>query len=330
MTKSSRRRILLAPLALAAMLPFGGIAQAASDWPGNRPMRLIVPYSAGGVTDVAARLVAEKLGARLGTTIVVENRSGASGLIGMNAVAASEPDGYTVGISSISALSLTPHLNEMPFDAKTDIQPVVSIMYTPCLVLATPSFKANTFQEMLDYAKAKPGEVRWSSPGQGSLAHIMLEQISAQANVTFNHIPYRDFGQQISDTQGGRLELSTINPSKAIMEMVRTGKMRPIAIGANERMEELPEVPTLAELGFAEANRTSIFGMFAPAGVPQPIVDRLASEITQILAEPEMRTKLLNMGNYPTGGSSADFVKTINDESETNARIIKAANITLQ
>ena len=293
-------------------------------------MRLIVPYPPGGVTDVAARLIADRLGTRLGTTIVVENRSGAAGLIGMDAIAKSEPDGYTVGISSISALTLTPHLSKMPFDAKTDIQPVVGIMSTPGMLLATPSFPVKTFQEMLDYAKAKPGEIRWSTPGQGSLGHIMLEQIKAQAGVNINHIPYRGSGQQINDALAGLLEIANINPSQAIMELVRAGKMHPIAIGAKARMEALPDVPTLAELGFPEANRSSVFGMFAPAGTPHPIVDKLASEVNNVLKEPDLRAKLLNMGNYPTGGTSAEFVASINEESASNARIIKAANIQLQ
>ena len=271
------------------------------------------------------------LGPRLGTTVVVENRSGAAGLIGMDAVAKAEPDGYTVGVSSISALTLTPHLSDkMPFNPKTDIEPVVGIDSTPVMLLATPTFPVKNFEEMLQRAKAEPGAVRWSTSGQGSLGHIVLEQIKAKAGVDINHIPYRGSSQQTNDALAGLLEVASINPSQSIMELVKEGKMRPLAIGAKTRMDALPDVPTLAELGYTEANRSSVFGMFAPAGVPQAIIDKLATEVTQVLAQPDLRTKLLEMSNVPMGGTSAEFISAINEESESNARIIKAADIRLQ
>jgi len=291
---------------------------------------MIVAYPPGGVTDVVARLVADRLGPRLGTVVVVENRSGAAGLIGMDSIAKATPDGYTLGVSSVSTLTLTPHLSKMPFDPAHDIEPVVSLVSTPVMLLGTPILKAKTFQELLDQAKAQPGAVRWSTSGQGSLGHIVLEQIKAKAGVDITHIPYRGSSQQLNDALAGLLEVASINPSEAIMVQVREGKMRPLAIGSSARMEALPDVPTLAELGYTEANRSSVFGMFAPAGTPKAIVDKVAAEVTQVLAQQDLRAKLLNMGNIPTGGTQDAFIKAIKEESESNARIIKSANIRLE
>jgi len=328
MTILTQRRAALAALCLSALLPLSTHAQSA--WPGGRPIRVIVPYPAGGVTDSVARLIADRLGPRLGTSVLVDNRPGAAGLIGMDMLAKAAPDGYTIGITSISTLTLTPHLSKMPFDAARDIQPVVNIVYAPMVLLASPIYKAPDFRAMLADAKAHPEAIRWSTSGQGSLGQIVLEQIKLAAGVDITHIPYKGSSQQFSDAVGGQLEMVSINASQTLLLQVRAGKLRPLAVGANARLEAMPDVPTLAELGFAQANRMTVLGMFVPAHTPAPVVARLNAEVNRLLAEPAVRKLLLDMDNVPSGGTTAEFEQSIASESADNARIIKSANIRLQ
>ncbi len=320
---SLSRRSLLAALSTLA-LPLA--AQPA--WPA-KPVRIIVAYPAGGVSDVIARLLGERLAAQLGQPVVVENRAGASGTIGMDAVAKAAPDGYTLGFSAISPLVLSPHLGKLPFDPLKDIAPVASVMYSPVLLLATPAAHARDFGQLLAAARARPGEIRWATSGPASLGNIMLEQLQAAANVQFTHVPYKGGGQQITDALGGQFEVLSVNPAPALMQYVKTGKLRPLAVGAPTRLEALPNVPTLGELGYPDANLTSVFGLFAPAGLPRAVLEQLNAEINKALALPDVRSRLVGSENVPTGGSARDFARHIAAESESNARIIKAAGIKL-
>jgi tripartite-type tricarboxylate transporter receptor subunit TctC len=320
LTSLSRRSLLAALSTLA--LPLA--AQPA--WPA-KSVRMLVAYPPGGVSDAIARLLAEKLATQLGQPVIVENRAGASGTIGMDAVAKAAPDGYTVGFSAISPLVLSPHLGKLPFDAMKDIVPVASVMYSPVLLLATSATAARDFRELLAAARSRPGALRWATSGSGSLGHIMLEQLQAAAKVQFTHVPYKGGGQQITDALGGQFELLSINTGPAVMQQVKAGKLRALAVGAPTRIETLPNVPTLAELGYPAADLTSVFGIFAPAGVPKPVQERLNAEINKTLLLPDVRSRLVASDNVPTGGSAAEFARHIAVESESNGRIIKAAGI---
>ena len=317
-----RRYLLVA--AAAAALAGGAVAQPA--WP-SRPIRLVVAYPPGGVSDVVARALADKLASSLGQPVVVENKAGASGSIGLDAVAKAAPDGYTLGFSAISPLALNPHLGKSPFDPAKDIVPVASVMVSPVLLLATPATDAKDFNALLAGARARPGAVRWATSGPASLGHIMLEQLKAAARVDITHVPYKGGGQQMNDALSGQFEVLSTNASGAVMQHIQAGKLRPLAVGAPARLETLPAVPTLAELGFASANLSSVFGVFAPAGTPPAVLQRLNAEINQALAQPDLRARLVASDNLPTGGSAADFARQIATESEHNARIIQAAAI---
>ena len=301
-------------------------AAAAQGWP-TKPVRIIVAYPAGGVSDVVARLLADKLAGPLGQPVIVENRAGASGTIGIDAVAKAAPDGHTIGFSAISPLVLSPHLGKLPYDPAKDIAPVASVMYSPVLLAGTSASDARTLGDLLAAARARPGSVRWATSGSASLGHIMLEHLQSGAKVQFTHVPYKGGGQQITDALGGQFELLSVNTSPALMQHVKAGKLRALAVGAPARLEALPDVPTLAELGHPAANLTSVFGIFAPTGVPQPVMERLNAEINKALAQPDVRAKLVGSDNVPTGGSAADFARQIAAESANNARIIKAAGI---
>jgi tripartite-type tricarboxylate transporter receptor subunit TctC len=316
------RRATLAALASSAVVPL----HAQQAWP-SRPVRIVVAYPAGGVSDAVARALADKLAPVLGQPVVVENKAGASGSIGLDAVAKSAPDGSVFGFAAVSPLTLNPHIGKSLFDPAKDLLPVVSVMYSPVLLLATPASNAKDLRDLLTAARARPGAVRWSTSGPASLGHVMLEQLKAAAKVDITHIPYKGGGQQITDALGGQFEVLSVNTGPTITGHVKSGKLRPLAVGAPARLESLPNVPTLGELGFAAANLTSTFGLFAPAGTPAAVVDRMNAEVNKLLATADIRSKLVASDNVPTGGPAADFARVIAQESESNARIVKAAGI---
>ncbi|MCT9809309.1 tripartite tricarboxylate transporter substrate binding protein [Acidovorax sp. Be4] len=325
MTNSLRRSWLAA--GVLAVLPMVTWAQPQA-WPA-RPIRVVVSYPAGGVSDVVARALGDKLTAQLGQPIVVENKAGAGGAIGLDQVAKSNPDGYTLGFSAISPLALSPHLGKLPFDPAKDLIPVASVMYSPVLLLGTKRNTAKDFGQLMAQAKSDPGSVRWATAGLASLGHIMLEQIAYTAKVDITHIPYKGGGQQLNDALSAQFEVLSTNAGPAVMQHIKAGTLKALAVGAPQRLASLPDVPTLAELGHASANVTSLFGIFAPAGTPAAIVDRLNTEINKALASPDLQAKLAATDNVPTGGKAAAFARQIAEESQSNARIIRAAKIQL-
>jgi tripartite-type tricarboxylate transporter receptor subunit TctC len=314
-----------APLLAALGLMLASAAVSAQVVP--KTIRLVVAYPSGGVSDVVARALADKLAAQLGSTLVVENKAGASGTIGMDAVAKAAPDGATLGFSAISPLVLNPHLGRSPFDPIKDIAPVASVMYSPVLLLATPATGMRDLRSLLDDARARPGAVRWATSGQASLGHIVLEQLRAAARVDITHIPYKGGGQQLNDALGGQFEVLSTNAGPTVSAQIQTGRLRPLAVGAPARLDTLPKVATLAELGYPAANLSSQFGVFAPAGTPAILIEKYNVEINKALASPDLRAKLLATDNVPTGGRADTFADEIASEYASNGKIVKAAGI---
>ena len=327
MSQTSRRQFL-ALSAAPGLLPAFSWAQspASPSWP-TRPVRLLVAYPPGGVSDVVARLLAERLQGPLGQPVVIENKAGASGAIAMDAVAKAAPDGYTLGFSAISPLTLSPHLGKLPYDPAHDLLPVVNVMASPVLLLATPGSGLADFAGLLAQARKQPGQVRWATAGQASLGHIMLEQLRAAAQVDITHVPYKGGGQQMTDALSGQFEVLSTNASAAVLQHVKSGRLQPLAVGAASRLEALPKVPTLAELGYHAANLASQFGLLAPARTPAAVVERINAEVNRVLAQPDVRSRLLASENLPAGGKASDFARLIAQESEANARIIRQAGI---
>jgi len=317
----------LRPAALVAALGLMLASVAAPAQVVPKTIRLVVAYPSGGVSDVVARALADKLAAQLGSTLVVENKAGASGTIGMDAVAKAAPDGATLGFSAISPLVLNPHLGRSPFDPIKDIAPVASVMYSPVLLLATPATGMRDLRSLLDDARARPGAVRWATSGQASLGHIVLEQLRAAAQVDITHIPYKGGGQQLNDALGGQFEVLSTNAGPTVSAQIQTGRLRPLAVGAPARLETLPKVATLAELGYPAANLSSQFGVFAPAGTPAILIEKYNVEINKALASPDLRAKLLATDNVPTGGRADTFADEIAIEYANNGKIVKAAGI---
>jgi tripartite-type tricarboxylate transporter receptor subunit TctC len=305
---------------LGVSLLAGGAAHA-QEWP-TRPVRMIVAYPPGGVSDIISRALAERLAASLGVPVVVENKAGAGGSLGMDAVAKAAPDGYTVGFSSISPLSLNPLVGRVPYDPFKDIAPVAGVMISPVVLLGTPAFKGATLADVLSQARARPGALRWATSGPATVGHLTLEQFKLAAGVDITHVPYKGGGQQQTDALGGQFELLTTNLGPALNAQIKAGRLRPLAVGSPRRLDFMPDVQTFAEAGFPKANMMSVFGVFAPAGTPPDVVRRLNAGIDAALAQPALRARLVDSDNVPTGGSPEDFARAIRSEYDNNREII--------
>jgi len=319
----TRRHWLLA----AAASSFGPATQAQNpNWP-SRPLKITVAYPPGGVSDVVARALAEQLAPRLGTAVVVENRAGASGTLGVNAVAKSPADGYSVVFSALSPLTLSPHLGTLPYDPLKDLVAVASVMYSPVLLAATPALPEADFKAMLARARQQPGRVRWATSGNGSLGHLILESISASAQINITHVPYKGGGQQITDGLGGQFEVLSVNASGPVLQHVRDGKLRILAVGAPQRLDALPNAPTLGELGFASANLSSRFGLFAAAGTPPAVLEKLNASVNAVLAQAGMRERLLAAECVAAPTSLPDFARIVTAEHQNMGTIVQTARI---
>ena len=327
--RPSRRKVLVWSAASGAWAAAFTAGAQTPTWP-PKPLKLVVAYPPGGVSDSVARVLAERLAQRLDVPVLVENKAGASGALAVNAVAKSPPDGTTLAFSALSPLTLSPHLGKPLFDPLHDIAPVCGVMASPVLLLATTATTATAvtdFKGLLTVAKAQPGALRWASSGSASLGHVMLEQLQMAAQVSFTHIPYKGGGQQITDALGAQFELLSVNSSAAVLQHIKEGKLRALAVGSPTRLESLPLVPTLAERGFAMANLSSQFGIFAPGGTPAAVLERLNVEIQAALNQPALRDRLRAAECLPLKTSVLEFSRSVAQESEAMGRIVKAARI---
>jgi tripartite-type tricarboxylate transporter receptor subunit TctC len=323
MTRPLHRRVLLGAGASFVGLAALGVsrADAASAWP-SRPVRLIVVYPPGGVSDGMARVLAEPLAQSLGVPVLIENRPGAGGSVGMDALARAAPDGHTLAFSAISPLTLHPLLARVAYDPLRAFVPVASLMRTPVLVVGTQAFTGRGFGDLIAQARAQPGAVRWASSGVATIGHLVLAQVRVQSRNDFTHIPYQGGGPQLNDALSGQFEVLSTNVAAQQLQYIESGRFQALAVGAPRRIEALPEVPTLAELGYERANRDSLFGLFASARTPQPVVQRLNAEIQRLLRGETLRLRLREAYNLPAGGSSEDFAREIALDRRRNRALV--------
>lgn len=294
---------------------------APAMWP-NRPVRLIVVYPPGGVSDGMARVLAEPLAQSLGVPVLIENRPGAGGSLGMDTLARSVPDGCTLAFSAISPLTLHPLLARVPYDPQRAFVPVASVMRTPVLVVGTPAFAGQGFGELIAQARRQPGAVRWATSGVATIGHLVLAQVRMQSRTDITHIPYQGGGPQLNDALSGQFEVLSTNVAAQQLQYIEGGRFQALAVGAPARIEALPAVPTLAELGFEKANRDSLFGIFAPARTPAAAVQRLNAEINRVLGSDAVRARLRGAYNLPAGGGSDDFAREIAADRRRNRELV--------
>ena len=320
--KTPRRSVLL--LAAAALLPLSAHAQ--DRWP-SKPIRWIAPYAAGGFADIRARKLAVDLAKNLGQPVYVENRAGAGGVVGTDAVAKAPPDGYTIGMGNLAALSVNVSLmKKLPYDPQKDLQPVVLIERSPLILTAGPGLKANTVQELIAYAKANPGKLGFGSSGIGGAHHLSGEMLKLRTGIDIVHIPYKGGAPAAADVMAGHLPMM-FEMGYAAMPSVKGGKIRALAVTSTKRLALLPEVPTMAESGLPGFESFNWQGVVAPAGTPRAIVDRLNREFNAILALPDQRDAILATASEPAGGTPEQFRDLIASETVKWAEVVKAAKI---
>ena len=291
------------------------------------PIRLVVAYPTGGPSDVVARLLAERMAAKLAVPVLVENRGGAGGSVAIDALARSAPDGQTLVFASISPLTLNPHLGKLGYDPFNDIAPVSGVMVAPVFVLATPALAARDFNDMLAQARARPGALRWATSGIATVGHLMLEQVKAKAGVDILHVPYKGGGQAVTDAIGGQFELYTVNPGPAVNAQLQANRLRLLAVAASQRLADFPVVPTLTELGQPAANLMSTFGLFAPRRVTDAVVRRIHAEVVDALARPDVRERIVKLENIPAPLAPDAFARLVRSEYDNNGRIVRDAGI---
>ncbi len=314
-------------LTLALVLPTLALAQ--DKYP-SKPVHIIVPFSAGGVADLLPRLVGAKLAEKWGQPVVVENKVGASGNIGMAAGAAAEPDGYTLVLAPAGNLTVNPTLfHNLPFDTYRDLAPVTLLAESPNLLVINPAVPARSFQDFVAYAKANPGKLNFASPGAGSGAHLAGELLNLDAGIHAVHVPYKGIAPAVNDLLGGTVQMMFAGIS-TVIQHVRNGKLVALAIAGPHRSPELPEIPTVAESGLPGFDVTSWYGIVVRAGTPPAVIDKIQRDIAEALRDPGVKAKLAALGLEPVGDTPAEFGKVIQSESRKWGDIVKKANIRVE
>jgi tripartite-type tricarboxylate transporter receptor subunit TctC len=323
MTRShpSRRQIVLAALAAvaASAAPLTATAQA---YPA-KPITIIVPFSAGGTTDILARVIGQALNKELGQSVIVDNRAGAGGNIGGALAAKAAADGYTLFMGTVGTHAINQSLyKKMPFDPVKDFAPLTRVAMVPNLLVANPAKPYKSVQELIAFAKANRGKVNFGSSGSGSSIHLSGELFNALARVDMVHVPYKGSAPAVSDLLGGQIDIMFDNLPSAIQH-VRAGKLRPLAVTTAKRSPELPDVPTIAEAGVPGYEATSWFGMFAPAATPAPVVAKLNAALVKVLADPEVKKKLAEPGAEPYSEKPEQFAEFIRKETAKWSKVVK-------
>jgi tripartite-type tricarboxylate transporter receptor subunit TctC len=294
----------------------------------SKSIRFIVPFPPGGSSDLIARAIAPRMGEKLGQPVVVENRPGAGGMIGVEAVAKAPPDGYTIGLAAAGALSSNMHLYPtMPYHPK-DLAPISMLAMIPFFLVAHPS-QASSLKELIETAKAKPGALSYGHGGQGSTMHLAGELLNMMAKVRVQAVPYKGSGPVSADVLGGQVPLGVVDVPSAIAN-VRAGKLRALAVTSKRRISAAPEVPTFEEAGLPGYEAVGWFGTVAPAGTPPEVVSKLNAEIRAALALPDIREKAVAAGAEPFANSPQEFAAFIREETRKWAEVIKAAGVKLE
>jgi len=319
------RRIPFVLLLLAVVLP----ADARAEYP-DRPVRFIVPQAAGSATDTVSRLLAAELGPILGTQVIVDDRPGAALTLGLDLLAKSAPDGYTIGMGPIGALAITRHMvKKLPYNIERDFQPIALVLRGHLLLAVSPSLPVHSVQELIAYAKANPGKLLNASSSNGSPGHVGGELFKYMTGTVIVHVPYKGGAAAIQDLIAGRVQVM-FESLNSIAPFARSGAVRALAVGSDHRSAAFPDLPTIAEAGVPGYDAGTWTGVIAPAGVPRPIVDRLNAAINKAINSPTFRARYAQIGDEPAGGSPEDFARTIAADSAKWADVVKRSGAKIE
>ena len=325
----NKRKFLTTSAALAVASLGASAAWAADKWP-QRTIRLVVPFPPGGGTDAVSRLMADKLNIGLGWTVVIDNKPGAGGNIGLDAVAKAAPDGYTIGGGHLAPLAVNPTLvpKTVNYNVKTDLAPIVLVEEAPLILNVNKDQPIKNVQDLIAMAKKDPGAITFGSSGVGGAHHLSGELFAHQAGVEMSHVPYKGGAPAATDLMAGHISMM-FEMGYAAMPAIEAGKVRPLAVTSAKRLALLPDVPTLAESGLPEVESDNWPGIVAPAGTPAEIIEKLNAATNRVLKKPEVIKAFDATGGQVGGGSPEDFAKFIDSETQKWAEVIKSANISV-
>jgi tripartite-type tricarboxylate transporter receptor subunit TctC len=318
------RRTLVA----CTVLALSGAALA-QGYP-NRVVKLQVPFAPGGTTDIVARVIAEPLGKALGQNVIIENKAGGGGVVGANETAKAVPDGYSLGMATVSTTAANPAINpKMPYDAATDFTPVINIAATPNVIAVHPSFPAKNYKEFLAVLKKSPGRYSYSSSGTGGIGHLQTELWKSLEGVFVTHIPYSGAGPALRDTVGGQVEIIFDNVPSALPH-IKANRLVALAVAAPQRLAALPDVPTFKELGLEPVNRMAYYGIIGPKGMPRDVVDKINVATRKALEDPAVRKRIEDTGSVVLGNTPEQFAQQMKDELAVYKKVVETAKLKLE
>jgi tripartite-type tricarboxylate transporter receptor subunit TctC len=292
----------------------------------DKPVRLVVPYSAGGSTDLISRALGHKLSEMWGQTVVIDNRPGGGTIIATDIVADSAPDGYTLLVTTTSFSILPSLTDKLPYDPAKDFEPITLINTTPLVLVVNPGVPAKSVKELIALAKARPGELNFGSAGSGGSNHLAGELFNVMAGVNIVHVPYKGNAPALNDLVGGHVDI-VFNGLTSAVPLIKSGRLRPLAVTSLTRADALPDVPTLDELGLKGFQAAAWNGLSAPARTPKAVIDRINADVVKVLHSPELVERLKAEGSYPVGNSPEQFAVFLRDETAKWSKVIKFANV---
>ena len=325
----SNRRTLIAACVGSALLAAFGTAWAQSSYP-TKPVRLVVPFAPGGTTDIVARVVSEKIGIALGQTMIVENKAGGGGSVGATEIARSAPDGYSLGMATVSTTAANPAINpKLSYNPITDFTPIINVAATPNVIAVHPSFPARDYKSFVAELKKNPGKYSYSSSGTGGIGHLQMELFKNLSGTFVTHIPYRGAGPALNDTVAGQVPMIFDNLPSAL-PFIKDGRLIAIVVAAPQRLAQLPNVPTFKEVGLEPVNRPAYYGIYGPKGLSKEIVDKVHAAVKKTLDDPAVKKRIEDTGSIVVGNTPEQFAAQIAAEFEVYKKVVAAQKLTLE